>query len=254
MKIGGVENFSICIATPSLRSMMSSSYVRSISELQAKCYSRGFGFDIKIVNGVSPIDHTRNLLVSIFLNQTNCSHLLFVDDDMGFSVDELIAMFEQVNDADVVGVICPKRKIDWHRIKKIVLANPDINPAHLANLGGSYEGMFSVPNNAATVSVGRQLIPVDAVGTGLMLVSRSCFERLRRVAKLTSYYMNEYDGLRCESYFQSRPGLGEDFAFCNLVLRHGGTVRGATNVTVTHAGLHDYIGDLPGIAKYERPA
>ncbi|MFL9872969.1 hypothetical protein [Paraburkholderia megapolitana] len=248
-----VEKFSICVATPSLRAMATTVYVQSILELQAKCHSKGFEFEIKIVNGISPIDHARNLLVSMFLNQTNCSHIFFIDDDMGFNVDEVISMFERANDADVVGVIYPRRKIDWSRIKKTVLANPDIDPAHLAHLGGNYDGMFVMPNNGTTLPIGRELTPIDAVGTGLMLISRSCFERLRKVGNLTSYYVSEYGGLLCESFFQSKPGLGEDLAFCKSVISNGGTLLGATNVTVIHAGLHEYIGDLPGIAQYKYP-
>jgi hypothetical protein len=229
---------------------MTAGYVQAISELQGKCYARGFGFDMQLACAISSIDHARNYLVSLFLDRTDCSHLFFVDDDMGFNADEVIAMFDRANDADVVGVMCPRRKLDWARIKNIVLSNPDIDPAHLANLGGNYGGMFALPDNAAHFTVGRDLIPVDAVGTGLMLISRTCLEHLREVANLVPYDAHDGSGPRCYPYFQSAPGVGEDFAFCNLVRRHGGTLLGATNVTVTHTGSFDYVGDLVGIAQY----
>lgn len=245
-----MEKFSVCVATPSLRATMTATYVQSIAALQASCYSRGYGFEIQLVCGISSIDHARNSLVSRFLGQTDCSHLFFVDDDMGFDVEAVVKMFSWADRADVVGVMCPKRRLDWSRIKHIVLANPDIDPAHLANLSGNYEGMFALPDNAPTFTVGREPTPVDAIGTGLMLISRACFERVREVAKLASYDAPEDSGLRCYSFFRSAPGIGEDFAFCNLVRSHGGTVLGVSNVAVTHSGSYDYVGDLPGIARY----
>lgn len=229
---------------------MTANYVQSVSDLQARCHSKGFGFDILIACGISSIDHARNLLVSRFLENSGCSHLFFVDDDMGFNADEVITMFEWANKADVIGVMCPKRKLDWSRIKQIVLSNPDIDPAHLVNVGGDYVGMFVLPDNAATFAVARDPIPVAAVGTGLMLISRTCFEHLRQVANLSPYNSPDNSGPICYPYFRSAPGVGEDIAFCNLVRSHGGKLLGATSITVTHSGSFDYVGDLAGIARY----
>jgi hypothetical protein len=245
-----MEKFSVCVATPTLRATMTANYVHSVTALQASCYSRGFGFDIKLVSGISSIDHARNFLASMFLEKTDCSHLFFVDDDMGFEVDEVVKMFEWASSADVVGVMCPKRSFNWPRIKKSVLENPDINPAHLANLGGNYEGMFSLLDDAPTFNVGRKPTPVNAIGTGLMLISRACLERLRAQANLVPYAAPDGSGLRCYPFFHTSPGIGEDIAFCNLVRRHGGKLLGFSNVAVTHTGSFDYVGDLPGIAKY----
>jgi hypothetical protein len=245
-----MEKFSVCVATPSLRASMTATYVQSVAALQASCHAKGFGFEILLACGISVIDHARNLLVNRFLNETDCSHLFFVDDDMGFDVDEVTEMFGWAGSADVVGVMCPKRKLDWSRIKKLVLANPDIDPAHLANLGGNYEGMFSLSDNAPTFTVRREPTPVNTIGTALMLISRTCFERLRVEAKLVPYDAMDDSGLRCYPFFRSTPGRGEDIAFCDLVRSHGGTVLGASNVAVTHTGSYDYVGDLPGIARY----
>jgi hypothetical protein len=227
--------------------MMTANYVQSIADLQAKCHSRGYGFDIRIVTGVSVIDHARNILVNRFLEETDCTHLFFVDDDMGFNVDGVIDMFDWAHEADVIGVIAPKRSLNWSRIKSIVLAHPDIDPAHLANLGGDYEGMFAMPDNAQAFTVGPKPVRVDALGTGLMLISRACFIKLRHAA---DPIQADAVGEKGYPYFRSEPGLGEDVAFCRLVRSHGGTILGMTHIPVTHSGAYDFVGDLPGIARY----
>jgi hypothetical protein len=132
---------------------------------------------------------------------------------MGFEVDEVIRMFESASSADVVDVMCSKRTFNWSRVRKIVLANPDIDPAQMANLGGSYEGMFSLPDNAPTFNVGRKPIPVNAIGTGLMMISRACFERVRVAANLVPYEASDGRGLCCYPFFRSAPGVGEDMYF-----------------------------------------
>jgi hypothetical protein len=116
--LNDMEKFSVCVSTPTLRATLTANYVQSVTALQASCHSKGFGFDIKLVSGISSIDHARNYLVSLFLERTDCSHLFFVDDDMGFEVDEVIRMFEWANSADVVGVMCPKRAFNWSRVKR----------------------------------------------------------------------------------------------------------------------------------------
>ena len=59
---------------------------------------------------------------------------------MGFNVEELAAM-------------CPKRRIDWARIKAIVQAHPGIEPAALDKLAGDYTGMFKLSGDAQTMKI-----------------------------------------------------------------------------------------------------
>lgn len=244
--------FSIFVATPSLRAMVNAPYVKSLIALQARCHRLGIGFAFDMVCGISVIDHARNYLASHFLANSTHSHLLFIDDDMGFNADEIAAMFAWP-EVEVIAAMCPKRRIDWERIKQVVLAHPDIEASHLANLTGNYGGMFHLPEAAAQMSVGPKPMPVDAIGTGIMLISRACLLRLIEVAPLHPVNAKSegfplYPFFRCEMV----DGVltGEDVAFCNLVRKHGGRILGAPWPVITHSGPYDFIGDLCGIAHY----
>ncbi|MCF3643307.1 hypothetical protein LXM94_25470 [Rhizobium sp. TRM95111] len=244
--------FSLAIATPMLRGNATANYVRSVFGLQRYCAQAGIPVDLLVLVGVSIIDHARNILASRFLYETQCSHLLFVDDDIGFNVDELVDLLA-FRDRDVVGAMCPKRSMDWARIKEIVLRNPDIDPKHLPHLAGDYTGMFHLSGGSPNMTIGPKLIEVDAIGTGLMMISRDCLRRLIERVPLPPLAPMAGDTLEVPRhvFFNATNNQGEDIAFCQSVRHHGGRVFGLSTVTVTHTGLYDFIGDLKGIARYE---
>ena len=204
--------------------------------------------------GISVISYARNLLASHFLTRTEHTHLLFVDDDMGFNADEIARMFDW-GSAEVVAAMCPKRKLDWRRIKAAVLAHPDVSPEALPNLAGDYQGMFVLPGTSATFAIGPNPVPVESIGTGIMMISRGCLETLVARANLGTVRDPAHADHPVYEFF-GNPVLaggfaGEDLFFCNLVRRHGGTVLGCPWPVVTHSGPYDFIGDLQGIAAFQ---
>ena len=247
------QPFSLQVATPSHRGNYCAHYVLAVVALQNLCLKSNVEFELKTTEGISNIDRARNMLASLFLQQSNASHMLFIDDDMGFTPDELFGMFEWRNHADVVAAMYPAKRIDWERIKRIIIANPDIETAHLPNLASSYTGMWKQAEQGP-IPAGTAPVPVDAIGTGLMMISRQCLLRLTRQANIPVIAKDEVTGLPIYEFFRSRirDGMaqGEDYYFCELVRRNGGTVLGYPGVTTTHTGKHSYVGDLSGLAKY----
>jgi hypothetical protein len=249
----GKDQFSLLVATPSHRATYCNAYLHGVVGLQKHCLTNGIGFDIVTTVDVSLIDAARNLLASLFLWRSTATHMLFIDDDMGFNVEELVKMFEW-RDKDVVAVICPKKQLSWQRVKQIVLSNPDIEPAHLPSLAGSYDQMVVLPGDAPEMTVGDKPMPVAAIGTGLMLISRQCLLRLIEQANLPIAGQDPVTGRNVYEFFKTQivndSYLGEDFHFSNLVRRHGGEVLGCPWITVSHTGQYSFVGDLKGLAMY----
>jgi hypothetical protein len=241
--------FSIAIATPTVRASLTAPYVRSLFDLQTICQARGIPVQLLLLANVSSIDFARNVLSSQFLYQTKCSHMFFIDDDMGFNPEELALMFEW-RDTDVVAAMCPKRSIDWARIKQAVLAHPEIEPAKLGALGGDYKGMFILPDNAPTMTVGPKPMEVDAIGTGIMMISRACLMKLLAAGRIPTTTSHLTLGHPMHNFFRTTEEHGEDHYFCHQVRRHGGKVLGCPWLTVTHTGQYDFVGDIKGIADY----
>ncbi|MDR2851515.1 MAG: hypothetical protein LBV61_00400 [Burkholderiaceae bacterium] len=249
-----MTDFSLAIVTPSHYGNFCAEYVIGIFDLQEHCRNQGIQTQLLLTTGISVIDHVRNLLVNRFLWKTKMTHMLFVDDDMGFNVEDLAHMFEW-RDYDVIGVMSPKKAFDWKRVKDIVLANPDIDPKILPHLAGDYVEMFELADTSR-MTVARQPIRVHSIGAGMMMISRRCLMELIEKAKpalipAASGHPVDYPIYEFfrTSHLDGKP-VGEDFYFCSLVNRHGGAIYGCPWIPVTHVGKYAWIGDLPGIARY----
>jgi hypothetical protein len=225
-------------------------YTRSVVGLQEFCLTNGIGFQMMATEGFTNIDRVRNVLAAAFLWDTSATHMLFIDDDMGFNVQELVKMFLW-RDKDVVAAMYPKRIFNWERMKQIVLANPDIESAQLPGLAAEYT--FTLPPEASEMSVGNKPVPVARIGTGLMLISRQCLLRLIDQANLPTFTHPLSPG-KVYEFFKTLTvddnQLGEDCYFCDLVRRHGGEVLGCPWLSVTHTGPYSFVGDLKGLARY----
>jgi hypothetical protein len=244
---------SLLVASPSLRATVHVPHLQGCLGVQDYCHRHGHGFGYRAQSGISVIAHARNLLAGHFLAETKHSHMLFVDDDIGFDGNVVGGLLEW-HETDVIAVMCPKRRFDWERIKQIVLAHPDIEASALPHLTGDYIGMFALVEDAPMMAIGAAPIPVEAIGTGVMMISRACLERLITAADMTPYYDRAHGDFPIYDFFPTSLAggkfTGEDIGFCNLVRRHAGTILGCPWPVVTHSGNYDYVGDLKGIARY----
>ncbi|MDR2852754.1 MAG: hypothetical protein LBV61_06865 [Burkholderiaceae bacterium] len=245
------NTFSLAIGTPSHRGLFSTSYVRAIWGLQKACLTRGTRIELLTLPNLSMVDRARNVLTSFFLLKTDFSHLLFLDDDTGFNADDVMRMFDWPQ-YDVVAAMYPRKEIDWDRVKQTVLAHPEIDPKLLPRIAGHYGGMQTFLKEGDTPTQALEApMPVRETGTGVMLISRACLQRLVDAGIPWGKSDQNVDFPIYEFFIQKVVDgrlLGEDFYFCDLVRKHGGTVYGCAWPMVIHTGSCDFIGDIPAIA------
>lgn len=134
--------------------------------------------------------------------------LVFIDDDIGF--DPIGVMKVLLQDADVIGIPCPRRSGEG----KLV-----VNPLR---------------DGAGNPIMSGELMECAYVGTGIMRIRRSALERM------------EVGG--CEHYFdagwEGDDFIGEDAWFCREFRRLGGRVWAMPGIKTTHAGQKVWHGDL----------
>ncbi|WDD92637.1 hypothetical protein Bsp3421_002658 [Burkholderia sp. FERM BP-3421] len=244
------DTFSLAVATPSHRGLFTTSYVRSVWGLQKACLARGIRVELLTLTNQSLVDRARNIITSFFLYKTDYSHMLFLDDDMGFNVDDIMRMLDW-HQYDVVAAMYPRKEIDWTRIKEAVLAHPEIDPALLPQIAGQYGGMHTFLQEGDTPAGALDApMPVRETGTGIMLIARACLEHLAqqnipsaKPGGATDFPVHEFFS---QKVIDDRL-VGEDFYFCNLVREHGRTVYGCAWPNVVHTGTCDFIGDFPSI-------
>lgn len=138
----------------------------------------------------NPISSNRNLITLRFL-QSDCDFLLMLDDDVvpQFNPAELIYA-----DKDIIG--CPAK----------VRSNGQLIAwtAYIPHPSG--EGYSTIDLNAFDDML--DLIPVDIVGTGCILIKRKVLEKLK------APFHSEFDANGVQEY-------GTDFAFCRKAKKEG---------------------------------
>jgi hypothetical protein len=160
--------------------------------------------DVKLrfihLNGVSLIHQARNRLVKSFLKGSDCSHLFFIDSDIGFDP----ADFYRFLDADK-DVLCG------------VYARRDGTGPYLPR-----------PNTD------ERFAEVEEAATGFMCIRRNVFETLAE--QMPALISQEGDETHYR-FFDPYGFLGEDYAFCKRWRMAGGKVFVHTKARFTHQGI-----------------
>ena len=155
------------VALPCYQSMYDSTFVFSLLELLTTWARGNVEYSISEVD-TADIEFARNLLTTNFYyNRDDCSHILFIDNDMGFSTS-LINRMINLNE-DVVGVVSPRRRID---LKKLHQEQNRPFAKAIAHSTGF------ILNRADQDNRKDGFIQVNTCGSGILLISRDCITRM----------------------------------------------------------------------------
>ncbi len=236
----------LVIATPCFGGQISVLYAASLFKLQ-KLVRKYSGFNLKILfkDGDALITRARASLISQFLDDSNATHLLFIDADIGFDPEQVLRLIEC--GADMCAAIYPVKRIDWGKVKNAIESGR-INPAAAA-----LKYVFEVDDpNAVTEKGG--FVKVRYAGTGFFMIRREALERM----------CGHYSQLRYQrdhSMDAAMPSnnrvalfecmidddgtyLSEDFAFCKRWTDIGGEIWADLRSKLHHVGPMTFCGDL----------
>jgi hypothetical protein len=253
----------IFIATPMYGGMAHGLYIKSCLDLQ-NTFSR-YGIEVKFsfLFNESLITRARNYLVDEFL-RTDYTHLLFIDSDINFNPQDVMAMLAL--DKDIIGAPYPKKSINWGNIKEAVLKNPNIEPRELENLVGEY--VFNVVKGTTQFSVTEPLEVLE-IGTGYMMIKRHVFDKMQEAYQMIHYKPDHvgqanFDGSRyIHAYFDtvidsensitgggSDRYLSEDYMFCQMWRKLGGSIFLCPWVKTQHIGSYAFTGNMQAVAMF----
>lgn len=229
------DKVSLVLATPSYRDSFCEDYVNSILALSRWTQAQDIGLKTQFMN-YADIAATRNMLLTFFYyKHTDASHMLFVDDDMGFPL-QLVADCVALK-ADICGAFYPKRQVNLAQLH----ASSDLPLATATARAAGFVGQ-PVKNGKRR---GR-FAEAEFIGTGFMLISRKAIATL--VAKSdTATHPTKYDGIMARgtmpnwlTLFDRRIIGGreysEDYAFCSRWRDTGGKVWAADDCVLPHNG------------------
>lgn len=256
IRLPTASRFRIVIATPVLGADVSTLYHTSvyrlghavkdadfslIVEYDREGHKVGLGHSIDSMwIAARDLVRARSRFVRRFL-RTNGTHLLFIDSDVSFTIEAIAGLVSAKK--DFVGAPYPRKELDWNRIRKAVALGKD--PERFGS-GYPYQLSTKIPVTDSA------LVPVDAIGLGLTLLSRECLEKMEKAYAETLTFLDDAPG---EGYaptvalFQliineKQQLLSEDYSFCKRWRDLGGQVLMyvGPGAPIDHVGGHVFRG------------
>ena len=253
------------VATPMYGGQCGGMYTRSICDLTALCVKYGIEVRSYFLFNESLITRARNYCVDEFL-RSDAEHMLFIDSDIGFNPQDVIAMMAlqtPESEYDVMAGPYPKKCITWEKIKQAVDAGvADEDPNRLEDFVGDFVFNPAVDENDPLTKSIRLDEPAQVLetGTGFMMIRRSTFDKYKAAYPQYSYKPDHirteaFDGSReIHAYFdciidpKTKRYLSEDYMFCQNVRNMGGKVWMCPWMHLQHTGAYVFAGKLPALA------
>ena len=211
------------LATPMYGGNCAGMYTKSMTDLAALCLRYGVELKLYFLFNESLITRARNYCCDEFV-RSGSTHLMFIDSDIGFNPNDVIAMLAiQSDDShyDVMAGPYPKKCISWEKIKMAVdKGAADENPNNLENFVGDY--VFNPVQGNQSIPIG-QPVEVSEAGTGFMMIRRKTFELFDAHYPQQSY---KPDHVRTEHF----DGTREIMAYFDCIIDRGYTFTDAHNL------------------------
>lgn len=179
-------------------------------------------YEIKFTTGESLISRARNRLAADFL-ESNCSHLLFIDSDILFTLSDIDKLVKR--DLDIVGGLYTAKR-------------PDV----VLWCANTFEGQDVKPEDDG-------LVRLKFLATGFLMIARNVFEKMIEVDGETIGYRSdltcnknrqEYDFFRVGVKRDQDRYLSEDWWFCQRANDMGFKIWADSDVILRHLGKAEY--------------
>jgi hypothetical protein len=249
----------IFVATPCYGGMLTVNYFESCLGLMHECIKKGIGLQFATIGNESLITRARNTLVQLFMDdEKEYTHLMFIDADIGFHCDTVLRMLAL--NKEVVASIYPRKAIDWRKVKKKSQDKPDVTPEELHAFSLQYNLNVKNPNH---IKMQQGFIEVLDAATGFMMIKREVFKKMRLAYPNLKFKADQHLGQPHEDKFKdhatsdwnyaffdtmidpdNKRYLSEDYAFCRLWQKIGGTVYADIMSGLTHYGTYAFHGKV----------
>jgi hypothetical protein len=221
----------LMIGTPMYGGMCSAYYTFSNLNLLRSAASRNLEISYQFTTSESLITRARTGIANTFLN-SDCSHLLYIDADIGFEPESVFKLLD--HNLDFVCAGYPAKNIDWNHIEKAVRNGM---PAHTLP---SFASPYIYNRLEVQHDVPPGLIEVKNAGTGFMMIAKSVL--LKMSNHVPSYINNQFDnhGHRHKEFFSTSIKhdilLSEDHYFCEKWRELGGRIFIDPSIRLKHIG------------------
>ncbi len=236
----------VLICVPSFRGSIMTHTAASLIDTVWTMAELGIGMQFRNVDSAEIVS-IRNAMGSYMMTQDDLTHLLFIDDDMKFDPDTIIGLLR--SNKDVIGAVCPFRKIDLAAFRKAAVEGKSLEQCEAAATE------FVVRHYPDQIAVNEGIFKIRGIGMAVTLirrnvlqtmVDRNVVEKRRRPESIGPDPMGNMD---IYGFFDpikdinSESLLSEDYSFCQRWYDNcGGEVFALCDATIGHIGPHTFSG------------
>lgn len=219
-----LKGVSLYLTTPSGAGEYDRRYVRSLMQTIEVVRAAGGTIDWGEMPYCADLSLARNRILGAFLRSQH-THMLMVDDDMGWQPHDVLRLIQA--GLDFVGGAGPKK---LYPLRFCIYSRDDD--------GREVHGAYSEATGT---------LEVTGIGTGFLMVTRACVERM-----VSAYPELQFDPGEGQSEYglfdpvitAAKARLSDDFAFCWRWRRIGGKVHAMPSIKLAHVGAHCFEGAL----------
>ncbi len=232
----------LVIGTPCYGGLVTSTYFSCIMKLKEASRHEGMALTLLMPDGDDLIQRSRQEMAADFMGIWGATHLLFIDNDMGFEPDQVFRLLRF--GAEVVAGACPLKHIDWEKVRTAARAGWE-------NLESA--GLRYVVEAVKPPQVRDGFVRVHFAGSGFLLIKRSAFAALMERHPELRYSRAKagpgggswaYAFFNCKIDGKDGPYLSEDYSFCRLWTGMGGEIWVDLNSRIQHVGQAVFAGDI----------
>jgi len=252
------------IATPCYGGALTEPYFRSVIKLMTFMNGHKIPLAFGTIANESLVTRARNVLLAYFLN-SDYTHLMFVDADIEFQVDDILKLW--MHDKDVAVGAYPKKGVNWSHIKEAILLDPSQNhsPGQIGALGSDYAINFQfIDKHKKQVGVENGLIKLHDAGTGFMMIKREAILKLIKEYPEIKYNNDvQMGGVDLKDNFYAlfdtmidpvdKRYLSEDYTFCRRWQKMGGDIWLDPSISLNHYGSFCFQGNPEMIISFNQP-
>lgn len=255
-----LQQYKIFVGTPCYGGMATGIYTQSLTHLMHLCTLRGINMSLHMLFNESLVQRARNYVVDEFL-RSDCTHLLFIDSDIGFNPEDVFAMLA-INHTDpekynIVTGPYPKKTIAWEKVVEAVKKDMVTEPTDCEQFAADY--VFNLKDGVGEFRVDEP-VEVSEAGTGFMMIPRSVFEKYDEAYPEYRYLPDHvrtknFDGSKeITAYFdcsidpESKRYLSEDYHFCRKAQDIGIRVWMCPWMHMIHLGSYPFRGSMAALA------
>jgi hypothetical protein len=220
-------NYSLFIATPSYEGKVTVPYLLSFADTLGYLKDKGIKTSFEIRKSSTLLPTERNILFENFY-QSDATHMLCVDADMGWEAADVVSMLLKNKD-----IICGAY-ISRHEHDLYVFQPYSDDPKHMVSSNG--------------------LIRIKSIGMGFMLISRTAIQRMRDNLLQYKYEQPSIDLTTkkgyafCDTEVRNGVHYGEDYTFCYRAELSGNEIWVDPTIKLNHA---EKVGTLKDILPWQ---